>query len=409
MSDSATHGAPDKADNIRIDQEATQLSNVAYGVGAVCLLAGVALGKSDMVGFFQAYVTSFMYTLSIALGLLWWVCIQHLTGARWSVAVRRVAEIMTSGVLVVAVLSAGILIPVLLGSEDIAKVYVWLDQHQVETNHLLHHKEGYLNKGFFLVRCVIYFGFWLGLGHFFFKNSVAQDAGGKGELSAKMRAVSAPAMLLLALSLTFCAFDFLMSLDPSWFSTMFGVYYFAGSVLAACAMLVLALRWLQSKGRLSTSVTVDHYHDIGKLMFGFIVFWAYIAFSQFMLIWYGDVPEETHWFHWRFTGGWKVISLALLVLHFAVPFFGLLSRYAKRNLRFLSFWAVWMLLIHYVDLFWLVNPHGSPDVPSSPVYPLTLVGMVGLFIGFVARKACGQNLIPTQDPRLAESLAFENM
>ncbi|HTM46875.1 MAG TPA: hypothetical protein VL137_18090, partial [Polyangiaceae bacterium] len=147
----------------------------------------------------------------------------------------------------------------------------------------------------------------------------------------------------------------------------------------------------------------------GKLMFGFIVFWAYIAFSQFMLIWYGDVPEETHWFHWRFTGGWKVISLALLVLHFAVPFFGLLSRYAKRNLRFLSFWAVWMLLIHYVDLFWLVNPHGSPDVPSSPVYPLTLVGMVGLFIGFVARKACGQNLIPTQDPRLAESLAFENM
>lgn len=404
----AAHSAA-SSDNIRIEGEAIKLSNIAYGVGAVSLLAGVGLGFGDKVVFFQAYLTAFMYTLSIALGLLFFVTIQHLTGARWSVAVRRVAEIMTAGFVVVAVLSLGLLLPMALGGEDIAKVYVWLDHHKVEADHVLHHKAGYLNLGFFLVRCALYFGFWLGLSHYFFKNSVAQDAGGKAELSGKMRAVSAPSMLLFALTLTFCAFDFLMSLDPTWFSTMFGVYYFAGSVLAGYSTLALALMWVQSQGRLQQSVSVEHYHDVGKMMFGFVVFWAYIAFSQFMLIWYADVPEETHWFHWRFTGGWKVVSAMLLVCHFALPFLGLLSRHIKRNKKLLGFWAVWLLVIHYVDLFWLVHPNGSPEVPFTIAHVLLVVGMVGLFLGFVARKAVGQNLIPTHDPRLAESLAFENV
>jgi hypothetical protein len=199
-----------------------------------------------------------------------------------------------------------------------------------------------------------------------------------------------------------------MSLDALWFSTMFGVYYFAGCVLAGYSTLGLFLMWIQSKGRLTTSVNSEHYHDIGKMMFAFTVFWAYIAFSQFMLIWYADVPEETHWYHWRFEGSWKVVSALLLVAHFAVPFFGLMSRHVKRNKRSLAFWAVWILVIHYVDLFWLVYPNGSGDVPLSAVDILCWFGVLGLFGAVSVRRAQKINLIPTGDPRLADSLAFEN-
>lgn len=410
MSEHATESAAERlaSDNIRIDAEATQLSNIAYGVGAAGLIGAVGLGMNNLYGFFQAYVTALMFTLAIALGLLWFVCIQHLTNARWSVVVRRVAEIMTAGILVVAVLALGILVPVILGGEDITKLYQWADEHKVHANHLLHHKAAYLNKGFFLVRCVIYFGVWAALSHFFFKTSVAQDESGKPELTQKMQSVSAPAMILFALTLTFCAFDFMMSLDPTWFSTIYGVYYFAGCVLSGYSMLALALMWLQSKGKLAKAVTAEHFHDLGKMLFGFTVFWSYIAFSQFMLIWYGDVPEETQWYHARFTGGWKAISWALLVCHFALPFFGLLSRHVKRNRKALAFWAVWMLGVEYLDLFWLIHPDGSPEVPFTPIHVLAAIGMLGVFVGFVARKARGYNLVPTKDPKLGDSLAFEN-
>jgi hypothetical protein len=410
MSEHATESAAERlaSDNIRIDVEATRLSNIAYGVGAAGLIGAVGLGMSNLFGFFQAYVTAFMFTLAIALGVLWFVCIQHLTNARWSVVVRRVAEIMTAGIIPVALLALGIVVPMALGGEDISKLYLWLDDHQVHANHLLHHKAGYLNKGFFVVRCVIYFGVWAALSHFFFKASVAQDESGKPELTRRMQGMSAPAMILFALTLTFCAFDFLMSLDPTWFSTIYGVYYFAGCVLSGYSMLALGLMWLQSKGRLK-SVTTEHFHDLGKIMFGFTVFWSYIAFSQFMLIWYGDVPEETHWYHARFTGGWKVVSAALLVCHFVIPFLGLMSRHVKRNKKALAFWAVWMLVVEYLDLFWLVHPDGSPEVPFTAMHVLAVVGMLGVFVGFVARKARGHNLVPTKDPKLGDSLAFENI
>jgi hypothetical protein len=343
--------------------------------------------------------------LSIALGVLWFVAIQHLTNAKWSVVVRRVAEILASNMLLVGVLSLGVVGPMLAGSSDL---YAWLDHAKVEQDHILHHKAAYLNIQFFCVRWLIYFGFWIWLGRRFFKLSVQQDTDGGSEISSALQRISAPSMIAFAVTLTFCAIDVLMSLDATWFSTMFGVYYFAGCVLAGYSSLGLALFWLQGKGRLTTSVTEDHYHDIGKMMFAFTVFWAYIGFSQFMLIWYADIPEETHWYLWRFQGDWKVVSSLLLAAHFVVPFFGLMSRHVKRNKRTLAFWAVWILVIHYVDLFWLVYPNGTAEVPLGLVDILCLIGVLGLFIGVSARRARGVNLIPTGDPRLADSLAFEN-
>lgn len=393
------------SDEARVGAEASRLSQALLGVGGVALLAAVLLGRQDLAKLQRAYLVAFMYVLSLGLGALWFVAIQHLTNAKWSVVVRRVAEILANNMVLLAVMSLGVVGPMLAGSSDL---YQWLDHAKVEHDHVLHHKAAYLNINFFCVRWAFYFGFWIWLSRRFFKLSVRQDEEGGSRISDLLQRTSAPGMILFALTLTFCAIDLLMSLDATWFSTMFGVYYFAGCVLAGYSTLGLALIWLQSKGSLSQSVTPEHYHDIGKMMFAFIVFWAYIAFSQFMLIWYGDIPEETHWYHWRFEGDWKVVSAVLLGAHFVLPFFGLMSRRIKRNKRTLAFWAVWILVVHYVDLFWLVYPEGQPEVPLSLVDVACVVGLTCVFLGMAARQARAVNLIPRGDPRLEDSLAFEN-
>ncbi len=401
----SSHEAHGHEDNIVIDGEADRLVKVALGIGSSALVAAAALGMGDWAKLQRAYLVAFMYVLSLGLGALWFVAIQHLTSAKWSVVVRRVAEILASNMVLVAALSLGVVVPMLMGSTDL---YVWLDHAKVEQDHMLHHKSAYLNLPFFVVRWAFYFGFWIWLGRRFFSLSVRQDKDGGSGISTALRHTSAPGMIAFAVTLTFCSIDLVMSLDATWFSTMFGVYYFAGCVLAGYSSLGLALIWLQSKGRLTNSVNQEHYHDIGKMMFAFTVFWAYIGFSQFMLIWYADIPEETHWYHWRFEGSWKVVSILLLVAHFVMPFFGLMSRHVKRNKKTLAFWAVWILVIHYVDLFWLIYPNGGGEVPLGVVDVLCLVGVVGLFFGFAARRARRVNLIPTGDPRLADSLAFQN-
>lgn len=402
-------------EKLEISGEAVQFSNIALGVGVVALGAGVALGMSDKPGALKSYLTAFMYVLSIGLGALWFVAINHLVNAKWWIVVRRVAEILASQMWVIAILSLGIIAPIALadthGEAAIQSLYLWLSEAKIHADHLLHYKTPYLNKGFFLVRAVIYFAVWVGLATLFYRKSLAQDranADGSEQIRGFLAKVSAPGMIAFALTLTFCAFDLVMSLDYTWFSTIFGVYYFAGCVLAVYSTLTLALVWLQGKGRLTTYVNENHYHDLGKMMFAFTVFWAYIGFSQFMLIWYGDIPEETHWYHWRFRGEWRTVSLVLLICHFVIPFFGLLSRHMKRNKKLLSFWAVWILVMHYIDLYWLVFPNGGEDVPFGLVDVLMLVGVLGVFFGATARAASGVKLVPTQDARLPQSLAFEN-
>jgi hypothetical protein len=307
---------------------------------------------------------------------------------------------------VLGVLSLVVVIPMVTGKTDL---YEWIDPSKVAESKHLQHQSGYLNVQFFLVRCVIYFGFWTFLSRYFLKQSVEQDSSGKSEINGKLQAVAAPSMIAFALTLTFAAIDFMMSLDPEFFSTIFGVYYFAGCVSSGYSLLALSLMWLQGKGRLVNSVNREHYHDLGKMMFAFVIFWSYIAFSQFMLIWYGDLPEETHWFKERFAGEWSVISWTLLVCHFALPFFGLLSRHVKRNRKTLAFWACWLLVIEYVDMYWLIMPNLSPEkVPLSLVDILCWIGLAAVFLGAAAMRTKGINLVPTKDPRLADSLAFQN-
>jgi hypothetical protein len=395
-------------DNIQIGEEATDFGKKALGVGVVALVLGVVVGGGPFSRQFTAsYLVAYMYILALGLGVLWFVTIQHLTNAHWSVVVRRVAEILAANMPLLALLALPVLLPIFLGQSEI---YEWSDPAKVAGNHALEHKAGYLNIKFFLVRCVIYFGFWSLLSRYFLKQSMDQDSSGKVEVNKSLQAISAPGMLVFALTLTFCSFDLLMSVDAVFFSTVFGVYYFAGAVSSGYSLLALALMWLQGKGRLLHSVNREHYHDLGKMMFAFgVIFWSYIAFSQFMLIWYADMPEETHWFHDRFDGDWKVVSGGLLACHFVIPFFGLLSRYTKRNRKTLAFWAVWLLVIEFVDLYWLVMPSLSrEEVPLHPADILCWIGVVGIFVGAAAMRAKGKNLVPTKDPRLAKSLAFQN-
>jgi hypothetical protein len=402
-------------EKLEIGDEAVSFSNLLLGAGVLALLGGVGLGWSDQAALLRSYLVGFMFVLSIGLGALWFVTVNHLTNAKWSIVVRRVAETIAAQMPVLAVLSLGIILPMALsdahGQSAIQTLYAWLDGAQVEADHLLQHKVGYLNKGFFLVRALVYFGVWVGLSLFFYKRSVDQDSANPEQSEAirgQLAKISAPGMIAFALTLTFCAFDLLMSLDYSWFSTIFGVYYFAGCVLSSYSTMALSLMWIQSKGRLTSWVNVNHYHDLGKIMFAFTVFWAYVGFSQFMLIWYGDIPEETHWFKWRFTGEWRVISTLQLVCHFVIPFFGLLSRNVKRSKPGLAFFAVWILCFHYVDLYWLVWPQGQEEVPFGLRDILVVLGLLGIVLGMAARKLKGASLVPTKDSRLPQSLAFEN-
>ena len=210
--------------------------------------------------------------------------------------------------------------------------------------------------------------------------------------------------------MTLATVDWMMSLDPHWYSTIFGVYYFSGSVVGILALLLVLLVHLQSKGSLVRSVTGEHYHDLGKLLFGFTAFWAYIAFSQFMLIWYGNIPEETVWYAHRWEHGWQYLSIALVIGHFVVPFFFMLPRGIKRSRPLILIASYWMLFMHYLDLYWLIMPSFRPEQGLHPhlLDVTTLIAVGGVFAGVLGVLMRRSSLVPVRDPRLAESLAFEN-
>jgi hypothetical protein len=399
---------PGFSDNIRLGSEGSALFSKAAGLAVVALGAAAALGASAGDGFRRfshAYLAAYAVALAVSAGCLYWVTLQHLVNSHWSVVVRRVAELFAANAPLMGILALPIVIPVLGGNP---MLYEWADHAKVEADHLLHHKAGYLNPNFFLIRMVFYFGFWTLLARFFLKGSLHMDETGSSETLANMRKVAGPAMIAFALTLTFCAFDLLMSVDPHWFSTIFGVYFFASCVISVHATLSLSTMWLQGKGRLK-SVTVEHFHDIGKMLFAFTIFWAYVGFSQFMLIWYANIPEETIWFKERFAHGWGNVSWFLLFGHFVFPFFGLLSRHVKRNRKGLAFFAIWMLTMVYLDMYWLVMPAVDHDPSFQAVDLLCLIGLLSALVAGVAYRAGKVNLLPTKDPRLGRSLAFENI
>jgi hypothetical protein len=373
--------------------------------GSVAMLASLALGAASPEGwrrFFFGYLVNFAFVLSLALGAIFFVVLHYLTHAGWSVVVRRIGEAVTATLPLLAVL----FIPLLFG---LSELYPWA-RGAVSTVGLRSPGSAvYLKMPFFVVRWVVYFAVWIVTARYYFRRSVEQDSSGDVRLTIQMEGRAAVAMLLFAFTLTFASIDLLMSLDPRWYSTIFGVYYFAGSVVGMYALLTVLAFALQRAGFLRSAVTVEHYHDLGKLLFGFVIFWAYIGFSQYMLIWYANIPEETEWLARRQVNGWGWVGLVLVLGHFVVPFVALLSRTPKRRPQRLVVAAIWMLAMHWVDIFWVVAPAGSPASAVPHLVDLTLfVALGSWFLAGAAFAVRNRSLVPERDPRLAESLTFEN-
>lgn len=382
------------------------------GAGLAALVLAVVLNMmfyGNMHLLMLSYLLAYMFFLSISLGGLFFVLIHHVTAAGWSVVVRRLAEQVAGAIPLLALLA----IPIVIFKADL---YPWVHPQGQDMQHLLPRKEAYLNQTFFILRLVAYFAVWTLLARGFLGASVRQDASGDPQITARLRRYAAPALVLYGLSVSFASIDFMKSLSPMWFSTIFGVYWFAGCALSGFAFLALLAMWVQSRGRLTRAISTEHYHDLGKLMFAFVVFWTYIAFSQYMLIWYANLPEETRWYLVRQSGDWWRLSLALLFGHFCIPFVLFISRHPKRRKATLLVMAVWLLLMHWLDLFYLTRPPEDPQTviaqPSSiPLHlfdGLCLLGVGGLFLAWVRSALSRHSLVPERDPWMAESLAFEN-
>lgn len=382
---------------------------ILLGVGLV--MAVIAYTNNPLRASFASLI-GFMFLLSIGLGSLFLVALEYLAGATWSVPFRRIAEILSSLVIIAPILA----IPVLFNMHE---MYEWTNKAVVDASHALTQKKAYLDINFFYIRFVGIISL-LGLFYYIFtKNSLKQDISGDQKLTTFNVKLSALFMPVFAIGLSLLAIDFMMSLEPKWFSTIYGVYYFAGSFWVAIALITLFAVNFNERGLLGTGINKDHYYSLGALMFAFTAFWTYIAFSQFMLIWYANLPEETFWFIPRMTGGWGVISIGLIVTHFVVPFFMLIQRPSKTNPSRLKLVAIMILAFHIYDLYWLIYPTYSriqsvvqkdASLISSPFfgwieisYIILALGILLTVFSFVGK---GKNLIPIGDPKLKRAMDF---
>ena len=378
-----------------VSSQAKILMAVLALVGIATFAAGLKLNPERT---WASFVQNHFYFMSLGLGGMFFAAIQWLTGAMWSAPVRRVSESFTAYL-------PFVIVSFLVLYFGVPNLYLWSHADHVVGDLVLEGKSSYLNSTFFAIRNFIAIGVWLIFTYKMVGNSLAQDKSGDPVFTAKNRVLAPAFLILFALTFTMASFDQLMSLDPHWFSTMFGVYCFAGLFYSNLAATCLLALYLKSKGKLEGIMNDNHFHDLGQFMFAFTVFWAYIGFSQFMLIWYANLPEETGYFIKRFHGGWFYVSAFLLVGKFLVPFFSLLPREAKRNPRILAGVGVFMLIAQWIDVLWMVQPEFFAE---GPRFGLTEVGITLGFLGIfglcVSRFLAKHNVVAIGDPRLAESV-----
>jgi hypothetical protein len=383
------------------------------GIGLLLTLASVAglfMGDADTQRIAGAsYLVGFAYWCGLSMASVILLQIFHATRAKWMVVLRRPVEIMGGTMPLFALL----FIPLVLVMKH---VYAWADPatfyppgtpHLGETMALLEHKKPWLNAGGFIGRGFIYILFISLVGQLLYGWSKKQDSTGDVQLSQRQRNLGAGALPFVGLAMTFAAFDWLMSLNPLWFSTVFGVYYFAGSFVSALSVLALITAHSRGKDSVGEHVSIEHTHNIGKLMLAFTCFWTYIAFSQLLLIWIAGLPEETPFYIVRFSPGWRFMGIFMIFGNFFLPFGALLSRSLKRDPNKLGIVAFWILLVHLVDIYWLIMPTFSPD--GIALHWTTFTSFVGiglLTIAFGVFRLRGTYAVPVKDPYLADSLRY---
>jgi hypothetical protein len=350
------------------------------------------------------YLVAFTYWVGIVVTATIWNAIFHASAAKWMIVLRRILEFGGASLPIFIPL----FIPILLG---MSILFPWVDPSRAmnaEQLELLSHKAPYLNVQWFIIRAVIYFAVWWLVNDRLRRWSLKQDEVGGTELTRRMRRLGAGSLPFLALTITFASFDWLMSVDPFWISTIFGIYYFAGSFLSMmCVVAIVVAINVKNASGLGGAVTHHHLYNVGKLMLAFTAFWTYAAFSQFMLIWIANIPEESSWYVVRMKGGWTNVGIFLIAANFFIPFFTLLSRSLKFRPRGLAVVAVWLLVVHYVDIYWLVMPALFPAGPQPQLAHLAaLVGVGGIAVATSLWRARGHYAIPMKDPNLSYSLRY---
>jgi hypothetical protein len=343
-------------------------------------------------------VIGFLFIVSIAVGAILLLALEYISGAVWSVPMRRVTEFV-AGIAPFVPLTA---VPLFFHLHDI---FHWMHPEVLAVDALLNAKSPYLNENFFIVRFAVFATLWIFFWWLFTRHSLKQDATSDQKYTTFNVRLAAAFLPVFGLTLTFTAIDWGMSLEPHWFSTIYGVYYFSGTVLAAVATVTILVVRLSERGLLP-NITRDHLYSLGALLFAFVNFWAYIAFSQFLLIWYANLPEETVWFTTRWQNGWEFVSVLLIIVHFAVPYAVLLPQDAKMDPRRLKIMAVWILFAHVLDLYWLVMPTYSKTPVIGWMEFCWPVFIAGLVVSLLAFKMKRHNIVPIGDPKLERGLHF---
>ena len=360
-------------------------------------IAGAALAAVsfafDRQQFLRSYLFAYLYWTGMALGCLAVLLMHHVVGGKWGMLIRRLCEAGARTLPFMAVL----MLPIAFG---MSVLYVWA-RPEAASDANIQSKAAYLNVPFFLGRAVFYFAIWFLYSHLLSKWSRAQDSRGDERLIAKMRSLSAPGLVVFTFTTTFAFFDWIMSLEPHWFSTIYGAMFMIGEMLESLAFVIALVIVFSKMAPFKEYVTPQHIHDLGNIMFAFMVLWAYLSFSQFIIIWAGDLPEEIPWYVSRLRGGWGWVAMTLVVFHFAVPFVLLLMRGVKRRSDRLLYVCVMMVAIRLVDVYWVTEPafYGQ-RVHLNWMDFITPLAVGGLWLAVFLGQLKSRPLLPLGDPRL---------
>ncbi|HYA96669.1 MAG TPA: hypothetical protein VEH49_01140 [Methylomirabilota bacterium] len=385
------------AQNYMAPESAGRLSQGGLIVGGAALLVCAIGYFRNPEQFLRSYLIGYLLTLGVALGCLGLLMLQHMTGGDWGIVIRRPLESATRTLPLLAVL----FLPIAFGAR---KIYlVWTSPGWVAPSAL---QKAYLTLPGFYLRAAVYFAIWLTLALLLNAWSKRQDADPEDRgLRRKMQLLSGPGIVLYVFTVTFAAVDWVMSLSPQWNSTIFGFLFVAGQAISAMCLTIMVIVTLARTEPMSRVLQPRHLHDLGKLLFTFVMLWAYFSFSQLLIIWSGNLPEEISFYRPRLSGSWGYVAVALLLFHFALPFFLLLSRDVKRSARFLPKLAAFVILMRYVDLYWISGAQFSPG--GLHVHFLDFAAPLavgGIWLAWYARQLKERPLLPLGDPRLAEAL-----
>ncbi len=367
-------------------------------VGVIGVVACAIGMMADADQFYRSFLTSYLFWFAISVGCLGWTMIYHLTTGSWGVPSRRIWEAGARTIPLMAVM----VIPILMGLDSL---FPWA-RSEAANDAMIQGKSLYLNVPFFIARAVFFGVLWSTFAYLLSRWSKKQDEEGPIPYTTRMRWLSGPALFIMALTLTFFSVDYVMSIDPHWFSTIFGFLFVASDLLAGMAFTILIVKLLEHNKELAKVVTKGTFHDLGNLLMAFVMLWAYMSFSQFLIIWSGNTQEEAPWYVDRMGQGWIVISVILIVFHFALPFLILLTRRTKRASSILVKIAAYMLVMRFIDLYWLTQPsftHGGGVHPHW-LDLATMAAVGGLWLGFFGWQLKDKPLLAVNDPRLPEVL-----